>query len=37
VHQLVNKDFDNIKMHGAAVKISYVSFLHSLLTDNFFF
>jgi hypothetical protein len=37
VHQLVNNDFDNIKMHGTTVKISYVLFLHSLLTDNFFF
>jgi len=24
VHQLVNKDFDNMKMHGTTVKINYV-------------
>ena len=26
MHQLVNKDFDNIKMHGTAVKITENSF-----------
>jgi len=37
VHQLVNKNFDNIKMHGTTVKkkmLSYVGFSKVKLIHN---
>jgi len=34
VHQLVNKDFDNIKIHGTSVKITLLhvsTFFHTIV------
>jgi len=37
VHQLVNKNFDNIKMHGTTVKIKFKLLLVSYCIRNFSF